>query len=387
MRVAFDVTVSARAVTGVGVYARHLYEALVARHVDVRAWQYPLGATGRGVRRIANGTRLAAWQGVVVGHRARREGISVVHATTSVGPLGVHCPVVLTIHDATTVTMPIRTHPADRLFHRIFSVGAARRAAAILAPTQVAADAIAEHYRVPRARIHVVALGVADRFRQVTSADVLAARCTYGLERPYVLFVGADTPRKNLQTLVRAMALVGATHTDVELVCAGPTGPHAATLDAVGRAAGLRRPIRRLGEIAERSLPGLYAGAACVAYVSLCEGFGLPVAEAMAAGAPVVTSNRSSMPEVAGGAAMLVDPTSAEAVADGLGRVLGDDALATRLRAAGRVRSTAFDWRRTAQLTEQVYLAVCDGSPQRTRRALPPAPSSAPAHSPADFTP
>jgi alpha-1,3-rhamnosyl/mannosyltransferase len=124
------------------------------------------------------------------------------------------------------------------------------------------------------------------------------------------------------------------------------------------RRARLDARVHRLEAVARGDLPAIYAGAACLAFVSLCEGFGLPVAEAMAAGTPVVTSNRSSMPEVAGDAALLVDPCSVDAIADGISRVLEDSALAEDLRRRGRIRSAVFDWSVTAAVTERVYRTV-----------------------------
>lgn len=355
MRVAFDVTVSARARTGVGVYARQLFPALVDRGLDVRLWQHAIGAPGRPWGRAVNGLRLTGWEAVGLARRAAREGVHLVHSTAAVGPLHARCPLVMTIHDATTVTMPVQTNAADRLFQRVFAVSSARRADAILAPTHVAAEAIAEHYGVDAARVRVVPLGVAAAFRRVTPAQVATVRVRYGLDRPYVLYVGADAPRKNLSTLVRAMARLGPLLDDLDLVIAGPRGPRDAQLDDIAARAWLPRPIRRLGDVPDACLPALYAGARCMAYVSLCEGFGLPIVEAMAAGAPVVTSSCSSMPEVAGGAAMLVDPLSPDDLAAALSRMVQDSALAAGLRQLGTARAKAFDWSTTARLTEAVY--------------------------------
>jgi glycosyltransferase involved in cell wall biosynthesis len=355
MRVGFDVTVSARARTGVAVYARELWPALVDQGLDVRRWQQGIGVPGRPWGRTVNGVRLMAWQAMGLGRRAAREGVDLIHATAAIGPLGARRPLVMTIHDATTVTMPVQTNAADRLFQRVFAVEAARRADAIVAPTHVAAETIAEYYGVAAARIRVVPLGVSSAFRNVTPAQVAAGRARYGLDRPYVLYVGADTPRKNLSTLVRAMARLGSSPSELDLVVAGPRGPRDARLDAVGRQAGLPRPVRRLGEVPDAWLPAVYAGAQCVAYVSLCEGFGLPIIEAMAAGAPVVTSACSSMPEVAGGAAVLVNPSSVEELAGAIDRVVHDSALSTRLRDLGLRRSATFDWATTARLTAGVY--------------------------------
>lgn len=357
MRVGFDVTLSARVTTGVGVYAQQLQQALVARGIDLCRWEHPLGPAGQKWGRLANGARLAAWQSVGCARQAARDGVQVVHATAPIGPLRVARPVVMTIHDATTVTMPVQVGPADRLFQRVFAVDAARRADAILTPTHAAAADVIEHYGVPAPRVCVVPLGVGEAFRRTTADTATYVRAIYGLDRPYVLYVGADAPRKNLRRLVQAKA-VERRLDDLDLVLAGPRGHHDAELDGLARAMGLQRPLRRLVDVPSGLMPGLYAGAACVAYVSLCEGFGLPIVEAMAAGAPVVTSNCSSMPEVAGDAALLVDPTDVTAIADAIGRAVYDGALAERLRHLGRRRSATFAWETTARLTEAVYRDV-----------------------------
>lgn len=370
MRVGFDVTLAARVSTGVGVYARELAPALAARGLDVQRWQQPIGPAGRRLGRLVNGLRLVHWQARGCARRAALARADVVHAAAAVGPLRVRCPVVMTVHDATTVTMPLQSNPADRLFQHLFAVRAARRADALLVPSQAAAADIAEHYGVPPDRIRVVPLGVSHAFRMTTARDTADVRTRYGLDRPYVLYAGADAPRKNLATLIRAMATGPAPLRDLDIVLTGPSGARGAGLDAVAREAGWPRPLRRLGIVPEALLPGIYAGASCLAYVSLHEGFGLPIIEAMAVGTPVVTSDCSAMAEVAGDAALLVDPHSVEAVADGLVRAITDSAVAERLRRLGLQRSATFDWAATARLTHAVYDEVCG-----RRATAPPRPA------------
>jgi glycosyltransferase involved in cell wall biosynthesis len=375
MRIAFDTTMSARSLTGVGVYARELLPALLQRGLDVQCWQQPLRPSGQRWHRVLNGVRLAAWEGSGAARRCVADDIAVFHATATYGPLAVRRPVVLTLHDATSLTMPVETGLAERLFHRLFSVEAARRADVVLAPTTVAAEAIVECFRVPAERIRVVPLGVAGHFFEVTPGMVALTRQRYGLARPYLLYVGADTPRKNLATLVHVLERLRRPLPDLELILAGPPSPRDAQLDRLARDVGVAAQLRRLGHVKDRDLPALYAGAACVTYVSLCEGFGLPIIEAMAAGAPVVTSNCSSMPEVAGGAAMLIDPTSPDAIAAAVEQVIGHSDVAAALREAGRARSRQFEWRRTARLTEQAYRDVSGlsgaGASRATGQATP----------------
>lgn len=198
-----------------------------------------------------------------------------------------------------------------------------------------------------------------------TQAIPLAADVAFGepvaapghpeLTRPYVLAVGTLEPRKNLSRLLDAwLALPQPLRAAHELALVGPRGWDDAEIVAKAQAAG----ARLLGKVSDEELRALYAGAAVFAYPSLYEGFGLPVLEAMAAGAPVITSNVSSLPEVAGDAALLIDPRSTQALAGALEQVLSDPALAARLRAAAGPRAAQFSWERTARETLAVLQAI-----------------------------
>jgi glycosyltransferase involved in cell wall biosynthesis len=163
-------------------------------------------------------------------------------------------------------------------------------------------------------------------------------------EEPYVLMTGTLEPRKNVPRAVEAFAGLPQDLRDrFELVVAGPPGWETAQIEAPD--------VRLVGLVPDDELPALYAGAAVFLYPSLREGFGLPVLEAMAAGTAVVTSNLSSLPEVAGDAAVLVDPYDVEAIRSGIGALLSDDARRAQLAAAGRERARTFTWERTARDT------------------------------------
>ena len=174
----------------------------------------------------------------------------------------------------------------------------ARRARLVLTISSLSRDQIVQYLGADPARVAIAPLGVDDRFRDPAGADAVRAR--YGLERPYVLAVGTDLPRKNLALLDRLAPALGDAGLDV--VLAGSTRPY--------MAAGSYR-VRSLGYVPDDELPGLYAGAAALAMPSLHEGLGLPVLEAMAAGTPVVSSDRGALPETCGDAALVVDPDDA----------------------------------------------------------------------------
>jgi len=358
LRVAFDVTVSGRTQTGVGVYARELSEALRARQLELVHYRHPLVDETRPGHRLLNGARLTRWFGRTVHRDLSADRVSVYHSTTSVGPVRRRRPIVLTVHDTTHVTMPANDRLADRAFRWQFSTRAIQRADAILTASNAAAESIEDVYGIPSSRIRVTPLGVADAFRRVGPEDVERVRAKYRIGSPYVLYVGAQPARKNLERLVDAFFRLTSPHADLRLVLAGPSNRRNRAL--ANRIAGhpSRERILQIAVENRADLPGLYAGASCLAYVSLCEGFGLPIVEAMAACVPVVASNRSSMVEVAGDAALCVDPESVDAIADGIDRVLVDTSFASELRARGRQRSLAFDWRRTADLTERAYREV-----------------------------
>jgi glycosyltransferase involved in cell wall biosynthesis len=168
------------------------------------------------------------------------------------------------------------------------------------------------------------------------------------LDRPYVLAVGTLEPRKNLERLIRAWVdLPEAVRGDHVLALVGPRGWDDAPILAAARDAG----ARLIGRVSDEELRALYAGATAFAYPSLYEGFGLPPLEAMAAGAPVLTSDVSSLPEVVGDAALLVDPTDVAAIGAGLTRLLTEPELVADLRARGRARAATFSWERTASET------------------------------------
>jgi glycosyltransferase involved in cell wall biosynthesis len=231
--------------------------------------------------------------------------------------------------------------------------------------------------------MHVVPHGVSEHFRPPSPAGRAPVLRRHGLVSPYVLFVGARPPRKNLGRLIEALGRVqgSAAAAPLQLAVAGPDGPADEATRAHARRLGLDGAVRWLGLVGSEELPALYSGALCLAYPSLAEGFGLPILEAMACGTSVLTSDRSSMAEVAGDAAMLVDPEDPEAIADGLRRLRDDTGLRNELVARGAARASGYCWRKAAAATEAVYREVACQS----RAALSPGPRTYPVSSPAAF--
>ncbi len=279
-------------------------------------------------------------------------------------------PFVVTVHDIAFALFPeTATHLSPR-WHAGFRRGI-ERAGRILVPSAATRDDLVERFRIPTERIRVVPLGV-EPAPSPTHVEIASVRHRHRLDGPYVLFLGGIERRKNLPTLVRAFASLPQ-NLGVSLVLAGGVvarDPGAsAELEAVVRSLPetVRRRVVATGYVAEDDKAAILAGAEALVFPSTYEGFGFPVLEAMAAETPVVTSDRSSLPEIAGEAALLVDPGSADAIADGIERVLTDGELRARLRKAGAERARSFTWERTARETAETLRAVAAEGPARER--------------------
>jgi glycosyltransferase involved in cell wall biosynthesis len=264
--------------------------------------------------------------------------IDLVHATTIV-PFGTTRPLVTTIHDLAFLRHPeFFTRRGRSVFRRSLRT-VRRRSRMVLCSSQATWDDCAEA-GIPTERLRLVHLGV--RAATADDADVRRVRERYGLPTEYLLFVGTLEPRKNLAALTAALA----TRTDLPpLVVAGASGwGDSGVAD--------RDEVRLLGHVPDHLLGGLYRGAACLVYPSLWEGFGFPVLEAMAHGTPVVTSSGTSTEEVAGGAAVLVDPRDGDSILAGIERALDER---DELVPAGLARAAEMTWERAALATAAVY--------------------------------
>ena len=217
-------------------------------------------------------------------------------------------------------------------------------------------DIAESEFGLPRDRLAVAYNGISPRFRPMDRDAARAeVRAAFGLERPYLLFVGVLGPRKNVARVVDAWDLYRErTGAEVDLVIAGRRWI-ADDVDARVASARHGRDVRFLHHLPQDALPALYAAAEMLVFPSLWESFGIPVVEAMACGTPVVTSRGSCLPEIAGDAAVLVDPRSVESIAEGIASIAGDAALAATLRERGIARAQRFTWKATAQQTLAAY--------------------------------
>ena len=279
-------------------------------------------------------------------------GVDVFHHSSQqlrVPPRG--CRITATLYDLTCRLMPETHSKANVRANEAFAKRVLGRADGLIAISGHTRDDAVRLVGLDAGRIRVIYPGVAPAFFTAAPGPV---------ERPYVLCVGTIEPRKNLATLLAAWAMLPLElRKAFDLVVAGPPGWGDPAVLARLRA-GIPG-VRYLGYVAETDLPALNAGATAFVYPSLYEGFGLPLAQAMAAGVPAVTSNVSSLPEVAGNAALLVDPHSPGEIRNALEKLLVTPALRTELGARGRRRAAAFRWEECARRSWEFFAEVAGG--------------------------
>jgi alpha-1,3-rhamnosyl/mannosyltransferase len=290
----------------------------------------------------------------------RLSGADLFHATYWLGPWWPGRPTVLTCYDLIGRRAPGMLPGVKRRLLDAAVWFSLRRASRVLAISQAVAGDLADSGLVTATRVRVTPLAAGPAFRPPSPEAVADMRRRLDLPPRYLLYVGLDKPHKNLVTLIQAWGRLIARRPELTaglpLVLAGPRDPRYARLTEayVTRFA---RPdaVRFLGPVDETDLPALYGGAAAFAFPSRHEGFGLPVLEAMACGTAVVAGDATSLPEVAGDAALLVDPLDVTAWSTALERVLGEPQLAADLRARGRARAARFTWQATARATLDAY--------------------------------
>lgn len=296
----------------------------------------------------------------------RRERVDLFHSPHAVVPPAIHCRSVVTVHDCIHLMFP-EYFPGrlSRLTAKLQLWVATHRSDRVLTVSETSKQDILRRFRIPADKVTVVYNAIDERLTDPPGEDDYArVRDRYQIKDPFALYVGNIKPHKNLERLIEAFRALRQEpeFESLKLVIIG---------DEISRYQGLRRAVhqhklhkhvRFLGFVAPATLAVLYRLASAFVFPSLYEGFGLPPLEAMYLGTPVVTSNVSSLPEVVGDAAVLVDPYSAASIAEGMRRAITDQALRATLRERGMARAREFSWARSVDRIHAVYVEVLERS-------------------------
>jgi glycosyltransferase involved in cell wall biosynthesis len=321
------------------------------------------GALAPGARIVAGPVTLAhrsarlAWEQNGLPLVARRTGADVIHQPYYLMPLQAGCPTVVTVHDMTHFTEPEEHDPVRSGYLRSATRTAARRATRLIVPSNATRDEVVRLLDADPARIDVAYHGVDHTvFHRPAENEVKRVSDRLGLHgHPYIAFLGALEPRKNVPNLIRGwVRAVAEMHEPPVLVLAGGTGGWDDEVDAALATVPAHLRVIRPGYLSRASLPGLLGGALAVALPSRGEGFGLPVLEAMACGAPVLTTRRSSLPEVGGEAVAYTEP-DADGIATALRELISDPGRRAALAEAAFRRSQRFSWTASAEAHLKSY--------------------------------
>jgi alpha-1,3-rhamnosyl/mannosyltransferase len=355
VRVAVDIGPARSPATGVSIYIVELARALEELapgqfvRIGVRADGPLAGDTSRDGASRMRGRTYLSWLLRTADRDARRAGCRLVHYTNAFAPIRPGLPYVLTIQDLSLLRMP-RAHPPARLAAIPVMVAAARRARFVIVPSEVTRGELRRLLRVPDDRIVTIPHAARRPTGGAVAGDILE-RLHLQAGR-YILSIGTIEPRKNHRRLLAAFERLAATDPDLKLVIAGAPGWGAGDFHRALARSKVRARVVVAGHRSDEEVVALLRDCAAMAYPSTYEGFGLPVVEAMALGVPVVTSRVSSLPEAAGGAAVLVDPFDVESIARGIADATG---RREALIGAGLARVAGRTWLDVARETIDVY--------------------------------
>jgi len=361
MRIAIDARTATEHFPGIGRYVVNLTRGLIEiapelglsllRDPSASARSFPLPDAPRVACAASPFSIRQQW---IVPAALRRLQAEVYHSPYYLMPYRPDTPTALTCYDTIPLIYPQYFSGAQRLIYRLANTIALKVARIVFAISEATRADLARLFHIRPDRIRVTPLAADVHLQPPSAGAIEAARRKYGLPDAYVLYLGINKPHKNLSRLVQAWRELK-TGRGAVLTIAGYWDARYSQVKTLVEEAGLKHEVVFLGPIPEADLPALYGGAALFVYPSLYEGFGLPVLEAMACGAPVACSDASSLPEVAGAAGLLFDPLSVESIADAIARALRDADLRADLRRRGLARASQFTWQRTAQQTLEAY--------------------------------
>ena len=364
-----------RPLTGIGQYTHHLADELVKQELveEILYW----GALSAGSRslldkqlpilskKISKNARKLQLLSTLrpdafMNHLKLRSGNSkkhIYHETNFVAR-PYKGTLVTTVHDLSFIHYP-ELHPPERIEHMQGLEETLNRSAHVITDSDYVRGEVIEHYKIEPERISTIPLGVDAKFQPVSDRMKDKFKSKYGIGTNFLLMVGSIEPRKQIDKVISAyLSLPDNIRNEYVLVHAGPAGWNNSSISDQFDKLTATGELIALGYIDEADLATLYSAATCLVYPSIYEGFGLPILEAMASGTPVITSNLSSMPEVGGQAAMLIDPSNQEQLRNALIEVLQDLDLRERLTTAGIQHARLYRWQTCAQATAEIYKRV-----------------------------
>ena len=359
---------------GVHVYAKHLLNALAQTGKPFTVLISPTAITEFANSQLpiavhpASRTTERPFSRIVVEQietpRMLREmNASLYHGLGFVAPLRAPCPTIVSVMDLSFITQPQAHKLFNRTYLKLFARASCRRAARVITISEWTKRDVVQHFGIAPERVDAIPLGVAhDHFKPQTAEVVTAFKAQHNIGNHAIFCLGSLEPRKNLPRLIEAFSLLTSSFslaTSQLFVGGNPAWKYDDVFARI-KQLGLEDRVKLIGRVSDDDLPKWYASCAVTAYPSLYEGFGLPPLEAMACGAPVVTSNVTSLPEVVGDAGLMVDPTDVQALSDALARVLNDDALRAEMQAKSLARACEFTWQKTAARTMESYRKVIE---------------------------
>ena len=356
---------------GIGNYLRHLIQWLLEAsphrlrlYRDSFGTQAPFSSHER-LSELCLAERLPrlhTWEQLALPRQAKRDQLDLLHCPANYMPFFQGCPTVVTLHDLILTRMD-DGETRDILFYwRQIMPHCFRRAVRVITDSEASRRDIVQLLRVPEERVRVIHLGIDDFFHRLPEDSALEAAAKAGLPAEFIFMVGASSPHKNVDRAVDAfIAFKRRSPSAAKLLTNIKSKPHRARIEAKLARHRLQDQALLLDYVTPELLRLLYNRATIFLFPSLMEGFGFPVVEAMACGAPVAVSNASCLPEIAGDAATLFDPLSEDDMARAMTRLLGDATLRGQMQARGYARARQFSWTATAEKTLAVYSEVLGG--------------------------